>query len=48
MISGKASKKLKNNFPENKQKHNVSLTMFHDIDTKRLEGLLVNNKPEFF
>ena len=37
MISRKASRKLKYNFPENKGKNNSSQTVFHETNTKKLE-----------
>ena len=48
MISSKASRKLKYTFPEKKWKHNVSLKVFHEINTKTFEDFLVDNKPYFF
>ena len=36
MIYRKASTKLKYDFPENKRKHNASLTVFHETNTKNI------------
>ena len=47
MTSRKVYRMMKYNFLSNKRKHNVSLTVFHEINTKTLEGFLVDNKPEF-
>ena len=48
MISRKAYGKLKNIFQENKRKHNVSLSLYHETNTKTLENILVDNKLEYF
>ena len=37
---------LKENFPNHKQKHNVSLKLWHEVNTKNIEHLLVDNKQE--
>ena len=37
MISRKSSRKLIGNFPKNKWKHNVSLKVFHETNTKTIE-----------
>ena len=48
MISRKSSRNLKDNFPNNKRKHNGSLTLYHETNTKSLEVFLVNKKAESF
>ena len=35
-------------FPKNKWKHNASLTLYHETNTKKLEDFLVDNEPEYF
>ena len=47
MISRKSSNKLKYFFPKHKQKHNVSLKLYHETNTKKLKEFLVDNKPFF-
>ena len=48
MISGKAYRKLKNNLLENKRKHNASITMFYETNTKTFEAFLGLKKQIFF
>ena len=47
IICRKASRKLKDNLPDNKRKHNVSLTVFQETNTKTIEDFLVDTKPDF-
>ena len=47
IISRQSYRNLKDNFTNHKQKHNVSLTLNHETNTKTLEDFLVDNKPEF-
>ena len=48
MISSKASKTTKEIFSEKKVKHNLSLILSNETNTKKLEKVLVENKPEYF
>ena len=48
MISRYSSRNLKNNFPKDKQKHNVGRTLYHETNTKKLEFFFVDNRPEYF
>ena len=48
MILSQYSGNLKDNFPNHKQKHNLSLTLYHETNTKKREYFLADNKPEFF
>ena len=45
-ISRKISRNLKENFPNHKRKHNVSLKLWHEVNTKKLEYFLADNKQE--
>ena len=47
-MSNKISLNLKKNFKNNKWKHNVSLTAYHEKFTKKLEDVLVDKKPKYF
>ena len=47
MTSKKVSRKSKETFPENKRKHNVSLAVLNETQTKNHEVFFVNNKPYF-
>ena len=42
------SRNLKENSQTHKWKHNVSLTLYHEKNTKKLEDFLVDNKPKYF
>ena len=46
MTSKKYSTNLRETISEKEQKHNVSLTMFHESNIKILEDSLVANKPD--
>ena len=43
-ISRKSSKSLKKAVTNHKQKHNVSLKFWHEVNTKKLDYVLVDNK----
>ena len=45
MISRQSYSNLKENFLNHKWKHNVSLTLYHEPNPKKLEYSLVDNKP---
>ena len=45
-VSRKFSDNLKENFLNHKQKHNVSLKLWHEVNTKKLDYFLVDNKQE--
>ena len=45
-ISRNISRNLKENFLNQKQKHNVSLKLWHEVNTKTIVYFLVDNKQE--
>ena len=47
-MSNYISKNLKKNFQNYKRKRNVSLTVYHEKYTGKLEDFLVDNKPKYF
>ena len=44
IISRKISRNLKESFPNHKQKHNLSIKLWHEVNTKKLEYFLVDKK----
>ena len=40
-ISRRFSKRFKNKFPNHKQKHNMSLNLWHEVNTKKLKHFYV-------
>ena len=47
-MSKNISKNLKENFQDDKWKHNGGLTVYHEKFTEKLEIILVDNKPIYF
>ena len=45
-VSRDFSKRFKENFPKHKRKHNVSLNLWHEVNTKNIEYFMVDNKQE--
>ena len=43
---GSFLKKLKENFLDHKQKHNVSPNLWHEVNTKNIDYFMVDNKKE--
>ena len=39
-------KQIKENFPNHKQKHNVSLNLWHELNPKKLDCFMIDNKQE--
>ena len=45
-VSRNFSNNFKEKFPNHKRKHNMSLKLWHEVNTKKLEYFLVDNKQE--
>ena len=45
-VSRNFSNNFKEKFPNHKRKHNMSLKLWHEVNTKELEYFLVDNKQE--
>ena len=43
-VSRKFSKKLKYTLSNHKRKHNMSIKLWHEVNTKKLEYFMVDNK----